>query len=121
MGYAMAVSDVQPRAVRKGMMTEVILVDVRQLEIQPNVYYTLEEVAALLRVSRRNVVRLLESGIARGIKIGRHWRVLGGDLLQLPRQEEGTDAQLVREFMRLSEPAFARVWDNEEDAVYDNL
>ncbi len=95
--------------------------EMRQLEIQPNVYYTLEEVAALLRVSRRNVMRLLESGVARGIKIGRQWRVLGSDLLQLPRQDEVTDAQLTRALMRLSEPAFARVWDNEEDAVYDNL
>ncbi len=95
--------------------------DVRQLEIQPNVYYSLDEVAALLRVSRRSVAQLLERGIARGIKIGRHWRVLGSDLLQLPQQDEVTDTQLTRALMRLSEPAFARVWDNEEDAVYDNL
>ena len=27
----------------------------------------------------------------------------------------------VREAMKISEPSFARVWDNEEDAVYDDL
>jgi len=93
----------------------------KQLEIQPNVYYTLEEVATLLRVSRRNVAQLLENGIARGMKIGRQWRVLGRDLLQLTQRDELTDKQLTDALMRLSEPAFARVWDNDEDAVYDRL
>ena len=27
----------------------------------------------------------------------------------------------VQEAMKISEPSFARVWDNEEDAVYDDL
>jgi hypothetical protein len=31
------------------------------------------------------------------------------------------DAKLLREAMQSSEAAFARVWDNEEDAVYDAL
>jgi len=92
-----------------------------ELEIRPNTYYTLDETAALLRVSRRRIMELLESGLAPGIKIGRHWRILGSDLLQLPQREELTDAQLTRSLMRLSEPAFTKVWDNEEDSVYDGL
>jgi|YNPNPStandDraft_1061719.scaffolds.fasta_scaffold47517_2 excisionase family DNA binding protein len=95
--------------------------DTQRLEIQPNVFYTAEEVAALLRVSREDVLRLLESGIARGLKIGSQWRVLGNDLLQLPQQEEVTDDQLSRVLLHLTEPAFSRVWDNEEDSVYDHL
>jgi excisionase family DNA binding protein len=109
-------------------MMEGVSMDIEQLEIHPNVYYTLEEVATLLRVSRRSAARVLKSGVARGIKIGRHWRVLGRDLLQLPQQvedsrngDEVTDVQLRQALMRLSEPTFARVWDNEEDAVYDQL
>jgi hypothetical protein len=31
------------------------------------------------------------------------------------------DEALVWSAMKLSEPAFARVWDNEEDAAYDHL
>ena len=92
-----------------------------QLQIHPNVFYTADEVASLLRVPRRAVGRLLENGTARGVRIGRHWRVLGSDLLQLARTEEPTDAPLVQGVTRLSEPAFARVWDNEEDAAYDSL
>jgi hypothetical protein len=29
--------------------------------------------------------------------------------------------QFVHDAMKSSEPAFARIWDNEEDAVYDGL
>ena len=52
---------------------------------------------------------------------GRSWRVLGRDLLQLPRADEIADAELTRSLMRLSEPAFTRVWDNDDDSVYDEL
>src|SRR5207302_437452 len=63
-----------------------------ELEISPNTYYTPEEVATMLRVSRRNVLRLLEEGVARGVRIGRQWRILGRDLLDLPRlADEPTD------------------------------
>jgi excisionase family DNA binding protein len=92
-----------------------------ELEIRPTTYYTLDETAALLRVSRRSIMELLERGIAPGIKIRRHWRILGNDLLQLPQREEMTDAQLTRSLMGLSEPAFTEVWDNDEDSVYDDL
>ena len=93
----------------------------QELEIRPNTYYTLEETAALLRVSRGSIRELLESGVARGIKIGRHWRILGRDLLQLPEAEEMSDIELTRSLLRLSEPAFMKVWDNDEDSVYDGL
>ena len=75
----------------------------------------------MLRVPKRAVRKLLESGVAQGIKIGRYWRVLGSDLLQLPQREALSDADLTRWAMRLSEPAFAKIWDNDEDAVYDTL
>ncbi len=91
------------------------------LEIQPNIYYTPEEVAAMLGVPFQSVEQLLESGMARGVKIGENWRVLGRDLLQLPRADEIADAELTRSLMRLSAPAFAAVWDNDEDSVYDAL
>lgn len=94
---------------------------IQNLEINPNTYYTPEEVATMLRVSRRSVQHLLETGLARGIKIGRNWRILGRDLLQLPRADEMTDAELTRSLKHLSEPVFMKVWDNDEDAVYDDL
>ena len=35
--------------------------------------------------------------------------------------DESSNEVLVWNAMKLSEAAFARVWDNEEDAVYDRL
>jgi hypothetical protein len=35
--------------------------------------------------------------------------------------EEITYEQTLRDAMKVSEPSFARVWDNDEDAMYDNL
>ena len=95
--------------------------DISNLEINPNTYYTPDEVALMLRVSRRSIQNLLENGQAKGVKIGRNWRVLGLDLLQLPRADEISDAELTRSFMRLSEPAFNKVWDNDEDSIYDSF
>lgn len=42
--------------------------------------FTVDEIAAELRVSRYTVVRLIECGELPGKKIGRQWRVLREDL-----------------------------------------
>lgn len=36
-------------------------------------------------------------------------------------QQRDQDKQLRRDFARASEAAFAKVWDNDEDAIYDKL
>lgn len=92
-----------------------------ELAIQPNVYYTVEETAQLLRVSPQAVLRLLRSKRARGVKIGREWRILGGALLDLAAREEETEATLVADWLGASLPSLREVWDNEEDAIYDQL
>lgn len=40
-----------------------------------NEFYTPEEISRLLKVSRRLVYQLLNSGELPGIKVGRHWRI----------------------------------------------
>ena len=91
------------------------------LAIQPNVYYTIEESAQLLRVSRQTMLRLLRSGRARGVNLGRQWRILGAALLDLSAREEETEATLVADWFAASTASLTEVWDNEEDAVYDRL
>jgi excisionase family DNA binding protein len=93
----------------------------QDLEINPNTYYTPTEAAAKLRISRASIRRMLESGQTQGIKVGRQWRILGSDLLRLPREDVIEDARLTQALTRLSEPAFINVWDNDEDSVYDGL
>jgi excisionase family DNA binding protein len=88
--------------------------------IQPNVYYTVEETARLLRVSRQSVMRLVSKRPV-GVKIGRQWRILGAALLNLPSREEEGEATLVADWLAASIPSLREVWDNEEDAVYDRL
>ena len=66
------------------------------LAIQPNVYYTMEEAARLLRVSPQTVSRLLQSGRARGVKIGRTWRILGASLLDLGGGEPESESRELR-------------------------
>ena len=59
----------------------------------PKVIRAVEETARLLRVSRQSVIRLL-SHRPIGVKIGRHWRVLGAALLNLPGPDaEGEEAR----------------------------
>jgi excisionase family DNA binding protein len=89
------------------------------LAIQPNVYYTVEEAAQLLRVSPQSMRALLESGKARGVKIEEEWRVLGAALLGLTAHEEQTESSLVSEWLAASNRSLKEVWDNDEDAVYD--
>lgn len=94
---------------------------VESLAIQSNVYYTVEEAAQLLRVSRQAVLRLLQSGKAQGVKIGRQWRILGAALLDLSAREGETEISLVRDWLAASMPSLMKVWNNEEDAIYDHL
>ncbi len=89
--------------------------------IQPNVFYTLEEVAQRLRVSRSLALQLVKSGRTPGVQIGRQWRVLGASLLNLGYAESEADAEHLREWIAASAGALREVWDNEEDAVYDQL
>lgn len=36
-------------------------------------------------------------------------------------QQRDRDRRLLRDYAHASAPAFAKVWDNDEDAVYDEL
>jgi len=94
---------------------------VESLVIQPSVYYTVEETAHLLRVSPQTVLRLLRTKKAQGVKLGREWRILGSALLDLSAREAETEAAAVADWLQASRYSLAEVWDNAEDAVYDQL
>ena len=91
------------------------------IAIEPNVFYTLDEVARLLRVSRAAALRLIKSGKAPAVQIGRQWRVLGAALLNLGDPQSESESEHVRDWWTASNSALREVWDNEEDAVYDQL
>ncbi|MGB0384575.1 MAG: helix-turn-helix domain-containing protein [Ardenticatenaceae bacterium] len=91
------------------------------LAIWPNVYYTVDETAQLLRVSQKSVLQLLKSGRAKGLKIEQQWRILGAALLNLSAHQQDTETELVADWFAASSPSLEEIWDNEENAIYDNL
>jgi len=52
-------------------------------EIKPNEVYTTEETQKLLKISNSTVKRLLKSGLLRANKVGKQYRILGHELLQM--------------------------------------
>lgn len=94
--------------------------NIESLIIYPNVYYTVEETAQLLRVSQKVVLQLLRSEKAHGIKIGRQWRILGKALLDLSAPE-ATETEVIYNWLEASRSSLREVWDNEEDTIYDQL
>lgn len=91
------------------------------LEVKPNVFYTPAEVASLMRVSQKSITNMLKTGLTPAIKIGRHWRILGRDLLELSRSDDWDNRILIQSANLLAQPVLTEIWDNEEDAVYDNI
>lgn len=55
------------------------------------------------------------------MQIGRQWRVLGATLLNLGDPQDELESGQVRDWLAASNTALREVWDNEEDAVYDQL
>ena len=94
---------------------------INELIINPNIYYTIEEASELLRVSKQAVLNLLRKGQANGIKIGKHWRILGLALLNLSTEKNVDEKLMINEWWKASNDSLKEVWDNEEDSIYDNL
>lgn len=86
------------------------------LEIKPNAYYTTTEAAKLLKTNKRSIESLLKKGQLYGIKLGKDWRLLGANLLALGESNGSSRVT----FSKLSAATFNRIWDNPEDAQYDN-
>lgn len=51
-------------------------------------YYTPEEIAEQLKVSRRSIYEWLRSGRLRGVRAGQFWRVSEPDLIQFLESSE---------------------------------
>jgi hypothetical protein len=94
---------------------------IESLTIEPNVYYTKEEVAQLLRVSHQAIVSLLEAGKLPGMNIDGEWRVLGAVLLDLPSHMQESEASLLSDWLAVSARSLKELWDNEEDSIYDQI
>ncbi|MBI4287685.1 MAG: helix-turn-helix domain-containing protein [Chloroflexi bacterium] len=87
-------------------------------------WFTVEEAAEYLRVSRRTIYKLTKEGRLPAFQIGRerHRRFRKEDLDGVPRSLGTTrGAESVLPLSASSDPVLAELWDNEKDAAYDRL
>ena len=87
-------------------------------------WFTVEEAAQYLCVSKRTIYKLTKEGRLPAFRIGRerHRRFRKEDLDRVPRP--GEESRSLERLLRLSaeaDPVLAEVWDNDKDAAYDRL
>ena len=87
-------------------------------------WFTVEEAAEYLCVSRRTIYKLTEEGRLPAFRIGekRHRRFRKEDLDKVPRPgKEIANAEAILKLSAKADPVLAEVWDNEKDAAYDRV
>ena len=87
-------------------------------------WFTVQEAAEYLRVSRRTIYKLTREGRLPAFRIGseRHRRFRKQDLDNALRPDE--EAGVRHGLLKLTakdDPVLAEVWDNEKDAAYDRI
>jgi len=87
-------------------------------------WFTVEEAAEYLSVSKRTIYKLTQEGRLPAFRIGqeRHRRFRKEDLDKVPRvpgATKGMDSMLA--LSASVDPVLAELWDNERDAAYDQL
>jgi excisionase family DNA binding protein len=87
-------------------------------------WFTVEEAAEYLCVSRRTIYKLTKEGRLPAFLIGkeRHRRFRKEDLDKVPRPgEEIANAEALLKLSAKADPVLAEVWDNDKDAAYDRV
>jgi len=87
-------------------------------------WFTVEEAAEYLCVSRRTIYKLTEEGRLPAFRIGkeRHRRFRKQDLDKVPRPgEEIANIEALLKLSAKADPVLAEVWDNDKDAAYDRI
>ena len=87
-------------------------------------WFTVEEAAQYLCVSKRTIYKLTKEGRLPAFRIGkeRHRRFRKEDLDKVPRPgEESSSLEGLLKLSAEADPMLAEVWDNDKDAAYDRL
>ncbi len=87
-------------------------------------WFTVEEAAGYLCVSKRTIYKLTKEGRLPTFRIGleRHRRFRKEDLDNAPQPGgETKDMARLLEPVAKADPVLAELWDNEEDAAYDRV
>jgi excisionase family DNA binding protein len=83
-------------------------------------WYTVDEAANYLRVSKRTIYLLIREGQLESYRVGKrgHRRFKREDLDQAMRKESN---QELYDLNAVADPVLAELWDNEKDAEYDRI
>lgn len=83
-------------------------------------WYTIDESAIYLRVSRRTMYQLIHDRQLAAYRLGTggHRRFRRDDLERLMRKE---DSEFIEAMTAATDPVLAELWDNEKDAEYDRI
>jgi excisionase family DNA binding protein len=87
-------------------------------------WFTVEEAAEYLRVSKRSIYKLTQKGRLPAFRIGaeRHRRFRKEDLDKVPTPNlETTPAEAAVKLTAKDDPVLAGLWNNDRDAAYDRL
>ena len=87
-------------------------------------WFTVEEAAEYLSVSKRTIYKLTKEGRLPAFLIGkeRHRRFRKEDLNRVPLPAEDTPkTELMTELTAETDPVLAEIWNNEKDAAYDRV
>lgn len=87
-------------------------------------WFTVEEAAEYLRVSKRTIYKFTKEGRLQSFRIGkeRHRRFRKEDLDKVPLPIESISG--IEEMAKLTvknDPVLTQLWDNEKDAAYDRI
>jgi len=87
-------------------------------------WFTIQEAAEYLCVSKRTIYKLTQEGRLPAFRIGRerHRRFRKEDLDKVPRLGEDTkNLGALLTLTATADPVLAELWDNEKDAAYDRV
>ena len=87
-------------------------------------WFTVEEAAEYLCVSKRTIYKLTKEGRLPAFRIGkeRHRRFRKEDLDKAPRPgEETANIEALLKLYARADPVLAEIWNNERDAAYDRI
>ncbi|MCL6642167.1 MAG: helix-turn-helix domain-containing protein [Candidatus Bipolaricaulota bacterium] len=88
-------------------------------QISTDAYYTLEEAAKLLKLHPQTLRRWIHQGKLAAKRFGKQYRLRLEDL-ERAAQPAFSEAAELSPFDRMALASLAELWDNEEDAVYDD-
>ena len=83
-------------------------------------YYTLEEAAGMLKLHPQTLRRWIRQGKLPAKRYGKQFRLRREDFEQVARSNAPQASEETDHFDQLALASMAELWDNEEDAIYDN-